>query len=128
MTIVRVGAFTGTGKTDKNGKSPVYLTYISGDALPENARVQSGTIAENSGLEIGNSYMVNVNPAEAYEGKAQFNVTVVAPVSGADLIALFSTQLSKQVKFSTGTTSTTSSEATGAQATAAATPSTEAAQ
>jgi len=51
------------GEADKNGKSPVFLNIISGKC--PNRNVLSGTVAENIGLEIGKSYLLQVREIEA---------------------------------------------------------------
>lgn len=102
MTIVKVSRFTGATKEDKNGKFPVYLSYVSGEPLPENSRVISGTVSENSGFEVGANYMVDVvSTGTLYKDKPQFNVNNIAPVTGADLLNLFSKDLSKTQRLTT---------------------------
>jgi hypothetical protein len=103
-TVTRITNFSGKGgevNADKNGKNPVYLTYIKGDAIPDRARVLSGTIAENLGLEVGKTYLINTTEGveDAVYGK-QYTHTVVTEMSGADLLGLFAKELSKTVKSS----------------------------
>ena len=101
-SVVRVNNFTGKDgviSQDKNGKNPVYLTYISGSQLPEKARVLSGTIAENLGLEVGKSYIVNTEAGEVHPDYGQqYSHTVVAEMQASDLISLFSNELKTSIR------------------------------
>ena len=56
LVVVAVSLFQGEGaKADFNGFDPVYLTPIAG--MSPNRNVIAGTVAKNSGLEIGKSYL-----------------------------------------------------------------------
>ena len=56
LVVVAVSLFQGEGaKPDSNGFDPVYLTPIAG--MSPNRNVIAGTVAQNSGLEIGKSYL-----------------------------------------------------------------------
>lgn len=57
MIIASVNAFT-NGTPDKNGKAPVILNVVAGKC--PNRHVISGTVAENMGIEVGNTYLFNV--------------------------------------------------------------------
>lgn len=57
--LVSVAQFN--GEADKNGKAPVYLNVVSGNAVPQKARVLSGTVAENLGLTPGTVALVSVS-------------------------------------------------------------------
>lgn len=66
--LVSVLPFAGSNenpaRADRNGKLPVYLNTISGDALPQQARVLSGSVAENQGLNVGISAAISVTRLE----------------------------------------------------------------
>ena len=101
-SVVRVNNFTGKNgevTPDKNNNNPVYLTYISGSSIPQRARVLSGTIAKNLGLEVGKSYLVDTQETgEDPEYGTQYSTTVVAEMAASDLIALFSSEVKQSVK------------------------------
>ncbi len=58
MIVVAITNFNGTSTSDKNGKYPVMLNCIAG-TMP-NRNVLSGTVAENLGIEVGKSYLMQV--------------------------------------------------------------------
>ena len=66
LFIANVSKFIGSkerpAEEDKNGKMPVILNLIAGKCPDK--RVLSGTIAENLGLETGNTYGMSVNEVE----------------------------------------------------------------
>lgn len=45
---------------DKNGKMPVVLVALEGGPLPTNSSVLAGTVAERTGLSVGNTYMISI--------------------------------------------------------------------
>lgn len=114
-SVVRVEVFAGQGgvvKPNKRGVAPVYLKYISGNAIPRFANVQDGTVMANRGFEVGKTYIADITATgELYEGRIpQFTVDLVQELTGSDLINLFSVELSKTVaqpaKVSTPVTTT----------------------
>ena len=98
-SIVRVGVFTAKGgevKTDKNGNDAVYLNYISGDGVPDKAKVQAGTIAKNLGLEPGKNYAVQFTETEGTpEYPEQWSLLNLGEMSTVDIINGFSKDLFK---------------------------------
>jgi hypothetical protein len=59
--LVQVALFN-QGSSDKNGKMPVILVPFAG-SIP-NRNVLSGTVAENSGFEVGKTYLVSFRKLE----------------------------------------------------------------
>lgn len=59
--LVQVALF-GQGTSDKNGKMPIILIPFAG-RIP-NRNVLSGTVAENSGFEVGKTYLVSYRRLE----------------------------------------------------------------
>ena len=61
--VVKVNRFNGSANrpavADKNGMEPVILTSYNGN-LPNNAKVLSGTVAANNGMQVGKNYMVTL--------------------------------------------------------------------
>lgn len=89
FAIVTPSEFRGAkAKEDVNGKMPVILNPVFG-TMPFN-RIINGSIAENLGLEFGNSYLIsavfadNVNPATG-ETRQQIQVTNLGVISTTDL-------------------------------------------
>jgi len=89
FAIVTPSEFRGAkAKEDVNGKMPVILNPVFG-TMPFN-RIINGSIAENLGLEFGNSYLItavfadNVNPATG-EVRQQIQVTNLGVISTTDL-------------------------------------------
>lgn len=89
FAIVTPSEFRGAkAKEDVNGKMPVILNPVFG-TMPFN-RIINGSIAENLGLEFGNSYLItavfadNVNPATG-EVRQQIQVTNLGIISTTDL-------------------------------------------
>lgn len=72
--LVSVNPFN-QGTPDKNGKSPVILNVVAGQA--PNRLVLAGTVAENSGFEVGHVYYANCREIEANEYGRQFRWTVI---------------------------------------------------
>jgi len=74
------------GKSDKNGNFPVILSVISGKCPQK--RVISGTIAGNSSMEIGKTYLFEYTEGEEHPqyGK-QYNFTKVSePLKALEII------------------------------------------
>lgn len=66
LVVVSVNHFN-SGTEDKNGKKPVILNVLAGKA--PNRIVLSGTVAENAGFQVGNSYLAQcreIDPNEEY--------------------------------------------------------------
>jgi hypothetical protein len=84
MIIVSPAEFT-QGSLDKNGLMPVILRVIAGQS--PNRLVLSGTIAAREGLNVGSSYLVQVQEGQTDEvyGR-QFRHTNLGQISGLDLI------------------------------------------
>ena len=89
FAIVTPSEFRGAkAKEDVNGKMPVILNPVFG-LMPYN-RIINGSIAENLGLEFGNSYLVsavftdNINSATG-EVRQQIQVTNLGIISTTDL-------------------------------------------
>jgi len=101
-SVIRVSKFVAAGgevKSDKNGKNPFYLNYISGDRLPKNARVLSGTIAENLDIEEGKNYAIQVEESKMDEQYGQqYSHQVLGEVTTTELLTAFGKDLFKQVK------------------------------
>lgn len=87
MFIVSVSLMNGPKATiDKNGLSPVYLNCLNGQ-LPERARVLSGTVALNSGLEPGKSYLIQVEHTGVSEfGETYRHTTIMGISNPLDMI------------------------------------------
>ena len=104
-SIVRVSVYTEKGgvvKSDKNGNDAMYLNYISGDSVPGKAKVQSGTIAKNLGLESGKNYAVQFTEAEGTpEYPEQWSLLNLGEVSTVELLSGFSKDLFKTTNQST---------------------------
>lgn len=64
--VAKVNAYTGSNDNpataDKNGKMPVILNVLGGSA--PNARILSGTIAENEGFTVGKAFVVSCSETE----------------------------------------------------------------
>lgn len=58
LVLAAVTPFNGTNSTDKNGKDTVMLQCIAGQ-MP-NRNVLAGTVAENMGIKIGHTYLLDV--------------------------------------------------------------------
>lgn len=58
MIVVTVTPFSGTSTADKNGEFPVMLQLIAG-RMP-NRQVLSGTVAKRQGIEVGETYLMQV--------------------------------------------------------------------
>lgn len=64
LVSVSVNHFN-NGEPDKNGKDPVILNVLAGKA--PNRTVLSGTVAENAGFKVGNSYLAQCRETEMDE-------------------------------------------------------------
>ncbi len=89
FSIVTPSIFNGkNAKADNNEKMPVILSPVFGTMPRE--RIINGTIAENLGLEVGNTYLIqavfvdNVNPATGLV-RQQIQVTNLGLVSTTEL-------------------------------------------
>lgn len=85
LVMVSVNSFN-QGTEDKNGKMPVILNVLAGKA--PNRIVLSGTVAENAGFAVGNSYLAQCREteADATYGR-QFVWNVVQKASMTDIIS-----------------------------------------
>lgn len=86
IIVVAVTNFSGTTTPDKNGEMAVMLQCIAG-TMP-NRNVLSGTVAKNSGFEVGKTYLVNVREAgydKVFGTDYQF-VKVAELESGTDIV------------------------------------------
>ena len=81
LAIVVASTFQGeNAKPDLNGLDPVYLTPIAGKC--PNRNVLAGTVAKNSKLEAGKTYMVKWTRTEDDpEYGAQYNWTNLGEIS-----------------------------------------------
>ncbi len=121
LAIVSVSEFQGKeSEPDKNGLNPVYLTPICG-VIP-NRNVIAGTVAQNTGLEIGKSYLVKWSRLEDDEEYgAQFGYTKVSEVNDQMMIINSEASLGagrlldaeNMSKSSVSTTNTTVAESQG---------------
>lgn len=124
LVIVAISAFNGEdAREDSNGLMPVYLTPIAGKS--PNRNVIAGTVAKNSGLEVGKSYLVKWTRLEDDPTYGpQFSWTKVAEISNPmDIIkaeqelgagTIFSVD-AKEVKEETSTSNTRKEKTTEAQ-------------
>lgn len=91
LIAVVVSAFQGEQKSDKNGKTNVWLTPVAGK-IPSTAMVVAGTVAEQAGLAIGKTLLVMVNEGEEREVDGQklrqFNHTVLGEVKPMEILGL----------------------------------------
>lgn len=74
------------GEPDKNGKTPVILLVQAGKA--PNRIVQSGTVAENAGFEVGKTYLAQcreIEPDEQY-GR-QFTWTALKEADMSEILS-----------------------------------------
>ena len=85
MILVNAVAFN-SGKTDKNGETPVLLNVLAGKS--PNRTVISGTIAKRNGYELGKMYIVQVTEGkeDATYGR-QFNLNKISECSVPDMFA-----------------------------------------
>ena len=89
MFIATVAAFTGSNENpadaDKNGKMPILLNVIAGQA--PNKRILAGTLAERNGFEVGKAYLVQATEVEPdVEYGRQFNFTAVKEASLMEVV------------------------------------------
>ena len=86
FAIVKVDAYNGEKKADKNGMQNVILTPIGGK-IPSK-RVLAGTLADRAGFHVGEVHMVSIQelPASAEYGR-QFQFTSLGTVApGLELL------------------------------------------
>ena len=84
LLMVSVNKFN-QGTEDKNGKMPVILNILAGKS--PNRIVLSGSVAENAGFEVGNSYLAQCRETETDSTYGrQFVWNVVQKASMTDII------------------------------------------
>ena len=88
LAVVTVSTFNGNGgRLDKNSKPSVILSPIYG--VVPNRQVISGTVAEQSGLEAGNTYLVKiVEREESEEYGRQFNFLKMGTLDAMQLFGI----------------------------------------
>ncbi len=86
MAVNTVSTFNGKeAEADRNGLMPVYLTPVAG-FIP-NRNVIAGTVAKNSGLEDGKTYLAKWTRVEDDpEYGPQFNFTKISEMSAMEVI------------------------------------------
>lgn len=85
FAIVKVDAYNGEKKADKNGMQNVILTPIGGK-IPSK-RVLAGTLADRAGFEIGTVHMISIQELPANEYGRQFQFTSLGAVApGLELL------------------------------------------
>ena len=112
--VVKVNRFNGSANrpavADRNGMEPIILTSYNG-ILPNNAKVLSGTVAANNGMQVGKNYMVTLTRTgtDSQYGD-QYRYDVVGELSPVEIAQNIQT-LGKgviQSEVATTTSSTTS--------------------
>ena len=83
LIIASVNQYT-QGVSDKNGKNPVILNVVSG-TFP-NRNVLSGTVAENLGIEIGHTYLMQVREVEPNEFGRQFVYSKLKELDALEIV------------------------------------------
>lgn len=84
LVIASISAFR--GDNDKNGKAPIFMNILGGKA-PNKALVWSGTIAENVGLELGKTYLIQIRETDGTEEYGRgFNISKVAEMSALEVL------------------------------------------
>lgn len=83
--LIAVSVANYQGQNDKNGKSPIFLNILGGKA-PNKILVQSGTIAENQGLEVGKSYLLQVRELEPDAYGRRFSFSKAGTLSALEII------------------------------------------
>jgi hypothetical protein len=105
IIVATVNKFN-NGEEDKNGKLPVILNVVAGKC--PNRNVLSGTVAENAGFEVGETYLIQcreIEPSEEYGRQFVYN-----KMKSLDVVNILDSikQLPKAEIFAVeGTTSTT---------------------
>jgi hypothetical protein len=85
MCLVNAVAFN-SGKTDKNGETPVLLNVLAGKA--PNRTVISGTIAKRNGYELGKMYIVQITEGkEDPQYGRQFNINKISECSVTEMFS-----------------------------------------
>src|SRR5687768_12984169 len=83
LIIASVSAFQ--GEADKNGKQPVFLNILGGKS--PNRNILAGTVAENIGLEIGKTYLLQCREIEADEQYGRrFSWTKVSEMGALEVL------------------------------------------
>jgi len=81
IIVATVNRFN-NGEEDKNGNLPVILNVIAGKC--PNRNVLSGTVAENAGFEVGETYLVQcreIEPSDEYGRQFVYNKMKVLDVN-----------------------------------------------
>src|SRR6218665_923758 len=85
LIVVKVTTYNGTTTLDRNGKAPVMLQCIAG-TMP-NRNVLSGTVAENAGIEVDKTYLMQVREiGDDREVGRSFNWIVLDELHGTEII------------------------------------------
>lgn len=85
LVLVSVNKYN-AGTPDKNGMEPVILNVLAGKA--PNRIVLSGTVADNAGFEVGNTYLAQCRETEKSEEYGrQFVWNVVQKATMGDIIS-----------------------------------------
>lgn len=97
VSIVAVAPFVG-GKANKNGILPLYLNYISGDRIPNDALVVDGTIADSLGLKVGYTGSIGWSQGDdrVYEGKRISNVRYFMMDGNSSFVDKLETAVAKE--------------------------------
>jgi hypothetical protein len=87
--VVKVNRFNGSANrpavADKNGMEPIILTSYNG-ILPNNAKVLSGTVAANNGMQVGKNYMVTLTRTGTdFQYGDQYRYDVVGELSPVEI-------------------------------------------
>lgn len=65
MNLVKVSRFKGpNAKANKNGKMPLWITYLSGPSIPSDALVVDGSVAETSGFKEGDTLVLDIKKSK----------------------------------------------------------------
>lgn len=84
MFVGQVSEFN-QGTPDKNGKMPVIITNVGGKC--PNRNVISGSIAENLGVEIGKTYLMQVRETKTDEKYGrQFAYTALKELEAMEIV------------------------------------------
>lgn len=107
--VVSVNPFNGGKKgaatPDVNGLFPVILTGRNGD-LPERARVLSGTVAKNAGIEAGTIYLLSIDDL----GEGEYGTIYRHQVIGSLTAVEFATSIAQMPQGRVFKVSTTQTE------------------
>lgn len=110
MNNTRIFAVTATefaqGQPDVNGKMSLYLSPFAGE-IPRNARVLNGTVAENLGVEAGNSYLIRIEYTGDHEEYGpQFRHMNATKLSASEILDLYAEQAKSNAPWNPGQTQT----------------------